>query len=248
MTTDEAAISEIRAAKDALVETHITDYLINTNERAVYLKFIQGNYITVDNVEDLKMGTTYGFYDFNASGSPISGYILNADIDLAGVSFAMSESFSGEIIGNGHALKNLTVAVSSKKIDMDEEKTVGLTAVMDGATISDLIIENAELDIQVNSGIKVTGGLLAATARNVTFNNCQFIGLEISSGRGDDGDARYVLGDLFGAYEDCTFNNCIAEALVIDVAKPDRLVLAIFEIPVEPETISDGIDGDTTEP
>lgn len=231
-TTDEAARAELRAAKDQIIEEAVEAYLVNTANRVVYMKFTQGNYIVVNDAGDLKMGTKYGFFSEDAKGNPIDGYIINADIDLAGVTFVTSESFSGVINGNGHKLMNLKVAVSGKKIDADKEKIVGLTALMDGATINDLTIENAALSIEVMKGIKVTGGLLAANAKNVTLNNCHFIGLSIASGRGDDGSAAYTLGDLFGSFENCAFNGCTAEGLALSVADPEGLALALFELPV----------------
>lgn len=243
-TTDEAALAELHAAKDQLVEDAIEEYLVNTANRVVYLKFTEGNYIVVDEAKDLKIGTKYGFFSEDAAGDPIDGYIIAADVDLTGVAFTMSESFSGVINGNGHKLMNLTVAVSSKKVDTDKEKFVGLTALMDGATINDLTFESASLSIQVKSGIKVTGGLIAVLAKNVTFNNCRFIGLTVSSGTGDDGSARYTLGDLFGSYENCTFNNCSAEGLVVNVLEPEKLNLSIFELPLPAETPT----GDGTAP
>lgn len=246
LTTDESALAEIRAAKDQIIETAIQDYLVNTANRVVYLKFTEGNYVMVNDAADLKMGTKYGFFDTDMAGDPITGYIFDADVDLSGITITMSDSFSGVINGNGHKLTNLNIAVSSRKIDTDEEKTVGLTARMDGATINDLTIENAALTLQVNSGIKVTGGLLAAQAKNVTFNNCHFNGLTITGGKGDDGTAKYVLGDLFGSFENCTFNDCTADGLVADVAKPDKLVLAIFQLPSDEETPADGTNDTTT--
>ncbi len=232
LRTDEAALAELRAAKDQLIEEAIGVYMVNTANRVVYMKFADGNYIVVDEASDLKMGTKYGFFSEDALGNPIDGYIINADIDLTGIVFATSESFSGVINGNGHKFMNLTVAVTSRKVDADKEKIVGLAALMDGATINDLTFENATLKLQVNSGISVTAGLLAAEARNVTLNNCHFVGLSITSGKGDDGAAKYTLGDLFGSFENVALNGCTAEGLALDVADPAKLTLALFELPV----------------
>ena len=100
---------------------------------------------------------------------------------------------------------------------------------MEGAVISDITFKDAKLTLQVNPGISVTGGLLAADARGVTLSNCRFTGLMISSGKGDDGQAAYRLGDLFGSYEGCMFNSCSAEGLVANVKSPDKLTLAVFK-------------------
>ncbi len=238
-TDDEAALAEIEAAKDQIVEDAIEAYITNTANRVVYLKFTEGNYVRVNSAKDLKRGTEYGFFDTDAAGNPIDGYSFEADIDLSGVTFTMSESFSGIINGNGYTLSNLTVSAISKKLDTDKEKSIGLTALMDGATINDLTIKDAVINLQVNSGIKVTGGLIALQAKNVTFNNCTFDGLTVTGGKGDDGKARYTLGDLFGSSENVTFNNCTAAGLVPNVREPQKLKLAIFTLPVVEETAAD---------
>lgn len=237
LTTDDPdALAEIEAAKDQMVEEAIEAYLTNTANRVVYLKFTAGNYVRVNTVKDLKRGTEYGFFDTDAAGNPIDGYIIEADIDLSGVTFTMSESFSGRINGNGFTLSNLTVSAISKKLDTDKEKTVGLTALMQDAEINDLTFKDAVINIQVNSGIKVTGGLLALEAKNVTFNNCTFDGLTVTGGKGDDGKARYTLGDLFGSFTNVTFNNCTADGLIPDVSNPDKLKFSVFTLPVVEET------------
>lgn len=247
LTDDPAAIAEIDAAKDELMETAITAYLTNTAGRIVYLKFMDGNYVRVRTAQDLKRGTEYGFFDTDLSGSPIDGYSLEADIDLTGVTFVMSDSFSGTVKGNGYTLRNLTVASKAKKADKDTEKFLGLAMTMEGATFNDLTIENAALTIQLRPGVKVTGGLFAASAKNVTFNNCTFRGLSVDTGTGDDGKASYALGDLFGSFTDCTFNNCSADELtVVSARSPEAFKLALFKLAEpEPEPEGEETEGNT---
>ncbi len=238
LTDDPAALQEIADAKDSMLEDAILGYLENTAERVVYMKFTEGNYIRVSKAQDLKHGASYGFFDVDAKGNPIDGYSIESDIDLTGVAFTMSENFSGTINGNGHTLSNLTVSVTSRKIDNDKEKKVALFALMDNATINDLTIADAKFSIQVKSGITVTGALFALEANNVTFNNVTFQGLTIDTGRGDDGAARYTLGDLFVNQTGCTFNNCTAEGLTVESRTPEQLRLAIFTLP-EPEPVEE---------
>jgi hypothetical protein len=222
------------------VEEAIQTYLVNTANRVVYMQFTEGSFVSVKSANDLKVGGKYGFFDTDAQGNRIDGYTLDADIDLSGVTFTMSESFSGIINGNGHTLSNLTVAVKGKRIDSDTSKQLGLAAIMDGATFNDVTFENSALTVDVKAGIKVTGGLFAAEGKNVTFNNCRFNGLFISSGKGDDGSARYALGDLFGSASDIVFNNCSADALTLEVRDPSRLTLSIFTLPAPAETPAEG--------
>ena len=67
-TTDEAALAELEAAKDQLVETSIQNYLVNTAGKVVYMKFAAGNYVLVGSPGDMKIGGKYGFFDADANG------------------------------------------------------------------------------------------------------------------------------------------------------------------------------------
>ena len=239
LTEDEAALQEIADAKDALLETAIQTYLTNTASRVVYLKFMDGNYIRVRSAKDLKHGVSYGFFDTDAKGNPIDGYNIEGDIDLSGVTLTMSERFSGVINGNGYALNNLSVSIVMTKIDRDKEKFVGLVSAMEGATINDLTIGDASLVISINPGINVTAGLLAATAKDVTLNRCKFNGLSVDTGRGDTGKARYTFGDLFGTFENCTFNDCAVGELSVSAHSPESIRLALYLLPA-PEIAEPG--------
>ncbi|MGI5899347.1 MAG: InlB B-repeat-containing protein [Christensenellales bacterium] len=225
----EAAIDELTAAKNSLMEENIQSYLVNTAERVVYLKFTDGLYIKVNSAADLKMGASYGFFDKDIAGHDINGYIIESDIDLSGISFTMSESFSGTIEGNGHTLSNLTVSVSSRRLDGVSEKTVGLAEVMDGAQISNLTLKNARLSIQVDSGVSVTGGLLAGKASNVKLTNFVIDGMTVSSGRGDDGKAAYNLGDLFGSHSNVQITDSHAQNLTISISNPESVKTLLFK-------------------
>ena len=236
LTEDESALAELRAAKDQIIQDAIENYLITTAECNVYLKFTEGNFISVGHANDLKLGGKFGFFSEDAEGNPIDGYIFEDDIDLAGVSLTMSERFSGVIHGNGHTISNLTVSAMSKKIDNDKSKDIGLTLLMEGATINDLTFKDSKITLSVNPGIRVNGGLIAVEAKDCTFNNCHFDGLAVTGGKGDDGAAKYALGDLFGSYSNVTFNNCTAGELVADLLAPEKLRLAIFVLPEPEET------------
>jgi uncharacterized repeat protein (TIGR02543 family) len=225
----EAALDELAAAKNNLVEENIQSYLANTAERVVYLKFTDGLYVRVKSAADLKMGASYGFFDTDLAGHEINGYIIENDIDLSGISFTMGESFSGIIEGNGHTLSNLTVSVASRKLEGVSEKTVGLAEVMDGAQINNLTLKDARLSIQVDSGVSVTGGLLAGRANNVKLNNFVIDGLTVTSGRGDDGKATHNLGDLFGSHSNVEIVDSHAQSLTVSISNPESVKTLLFE-------------------
>ncbi len=225
----EAALDELAVAKNTLVEENIQGYLANTAERVVYLKFTDGLYVRVKSAADLKMGASYGFFDKDLAGHDINGYIIENDIDLSGISLTMAESFSGIIEGNGHTISNLTVSVASRKLEGVSEKTVGLAEVMDGAQISNLTLKNAKLSIQVDSGVSVTGGLLAGSANNVKLTNFVIDGMTITSGRGDDGKAVHKLGDLFGSHSNVEMTDSSAQNLTITISNPESVKTLLFK-------------------
>ncbi|NLI52940.1 MAG: InlB B-repeat-containing protein [Clostridiales bacterium] len=236
-TTDEAALAELRAAKNQLVETSIQNYLTNTAGKVVYMKFVPGNFVLLSQPGDLKIGGKYGFFGADAAGNPIDGYVIEKDIDLSGVTLTMADSFTGVIYGNGHTLSNISLSVNSKKVDTEKEKSVALFNTLQDVKIDDLTFENASISTQLNEGTSVKAALLALDATNVTLNNCHFNGLTINSGKNDDGSNKYQFGDLFISASGVKLNDCTAQGLVANVVNPARLKLALMELaPVEDAT------------
>ena len=127
----------------------------------------------------------------------MDGYILSNDIDFTGVTVTMADNFSGKILGNGYSLKNITLSITSRKVDMDKSKTIGLFNTLDGAYIENVTFENFNVKLKVNSGISVTAATVAIEAKNTQLKNVHFEGLTIDTGKGDDGEAAYKIGDVF---------------------------------------------------
>ncbi|MBP7176481.1 MAG: InlB B-repeat-containing protein [Thermoclostridium sp.] len=196
-TDDEQARNQIRKRKDEIIESAITNYETNTSDKKVYLKYLEGSYIRAANADDLKNGGAFGFTGFDSFGNPVDGYILQNDIDCTGTTVQMVDSFNGKIYGSGFSLKNIQMNISSRKVDMDTSKTVGLFNSLDGAYIEDVNFENLSINLNVKAGIPVTVGALAIRANNTTLKNVTFNGLKINTGRGDDGAAKYKISDLF---------------------------------------------------
>lgn len=86
----------------------------------------------------------------NSSGE----YKLKADVDLSGVDWKPIEGFTGHLIGNGYAIKNLTI-----NTDVDN---VGLFSVLEGR-VTDLRIENASVTV---SGVHENIGILCGTLKS----------------------------------------------------------------------------------
>ena len=95
----------------------------------------------------------------------MDGYILSNDIDFTGVTVTMADNFSGKILGNGYSLKNITLSITSRKVDMDKSKTIGLFNTLDGAYIENVTFENFNVKLKVNSGISVTAATVAIEAK-----------------------------------------------------------------------------------
>jgi len=243
-TTDEQALSEIREAKDRFVEESVQNYLVNTAGKIVYMKFVDGNIIRVNSPGDLKIGGQYGFFGTDAQGNVIDGYVIESDVDFSGVTLKMADSFSGVIYGNGHTLSNISLSVSSKKVDTDTEKNLALIGELSDTEISDLTFKDAKISIQTKENIPVNAALLALSADNVKLTNCHIDGLTIDSGKGDTGAAKYTLGDLFVSAKGIELTGCAGDGLVANVLNPARLKLTILELPQEEEPDAEG-DGTT---
>lgn len=196
-TTDEEIRAEIRRYKDEFYENAIKYYEENSSSKIVYLKYIEGSYAQIKSADDLKSGGKVWFSGLDKLGNPVEGYTLANDIDFKGVSVSMADSFSGKIIGNGYSLKNITLSISSKKIDKDKSKSLALFQELDGVHIEDLTFEDMTLKLNVMSGIPVEVAPLAIKANNTELKNVHFENLNIDTGRGDDGNAEYKVGDLF---------------------------------------------------
>ncbi|NLM14892.1 MAG: InlB B-repeat-containing protein [Clostridiaceae bacterium] len=201
-TSDPEVRAMIRSRTDQIIEDSINHYVENSTERVVYLKFIEGNYLRVCDVEDLRQGNSYGFSGQTAAGRQLDGYIIESDLDFAGKTIFPAEQFSGRILGNGHKLSNINIGLSSRKIDPDTSKQTALFLSLESAQLENLIFENISLTINVNSGIRVTAAVLAVKAANTTMQNVTFDGITINTGRGDDGQARYEIYDLFPTRSD----------------------------------------------
>ena len=116
-------------------------------------------------------------------------YKLTADLDFssqAAVSLcSSSEPFEGVLDGNGHTIKNFSIAVG---------EYAGLFEYTEDATIKDLNLENAS--IEVTSSCKNLGAL-AGYAVNTDITNVTLDGFKVTTGSGPTTTAQF--GGLVGA-------------------------------------------------
>ena len=136
--------------------------------------------------------------DLQALKDNLSGkYILMNDIDLSGYNWTAigtkTNPFSGELNGNGHVIKNL-------QVDDAAGHGIGLFGVIDGANVSNVGLENADINVQKLVGI------LAGAAKASIITNCYSTGSVRGAG---------WVGGLIGQITNATtINNCFSTANV----------------------------------
>jgi hypothetical protein len=139
-TTDEAALAELRAAKNQLVETSIQNYLTNTAGKVVYMKFVPATSCSISQPGDLRSaGNT-------ASSARMPPAIRSTAMSsrkistLSGVTLTMADSFTGDLWKRTYALQH-PLSVNSKKVDTEKEKYVALFNTLQDVEIDDLTFE-----------------------------------------------------------------------------------------------------------
>jgi len=230
ITTDDKEIrAQIRKYKDEIYERAINYYIENSSSKRIYLKYTKGSYARISKADDLKYNGKTWFSGYDRNGNAVEGYILTNDIDFSGITVAMAESYSGKIIGNGFSLKNITFAATSKKIDVDTSKSLSLFNKLEGAYIENLTFENMTIKLNVNSGIPVTAAPIALEARNTELKNVHFEGLTIDTGNGDDGTAKYAIGDVFVSGRNNKLDNVTGSNVTIKVSEHAQVNILLEE-------------------
>ncbi len=212
ITEDAAAVTEVFARYDEIIEDTIETYQTNTANRNLYLKFTDGNTVTVHSVEDLKDGT-----DYVLSGD-VKNYVIAADLDFSGIDLKVAEDFSGKIEGNGYTVSNLTLKYASTKKEKPGQKLYGLFGSMKDAEITDLNFENITVTVKPKMGITLYAGLLAGKAENCKITNCSFRSVTVTTAEDYvSGTTEIYLGDLFGSSENCTVEGCTVEGVTVNL-------------------------------
>lgn len=159
--------------------------------------------------------------DLQAIASNMAGdYELGADIDLHGVSWipigasadqnTRPTEFSGTFDGKGHKISNLTINSNTR----GEYNQIGLFAALEGCTISNLVIDNADITCE---GYSPHVGILAGrayytrpTITNVSVQGVMFVTHVSGSDTGNPSVAGLV-GCLYGS-NTVSITDCISTA------------------------------------
>ncbi len=116
------------------------------------------------------------------ANSPSAYYILANDIDLKydanndatfnkGIGWKPISNFNGVFDGNGHTIKNMCIHSNvGRGYDESNEKNVGLFAILDGATIKNLKITDANIDSDTDVD-KAYVGILAGSIKDTSLTN-----------------------------------------------------------------------------
>ena len=157
-TTEYNGIKLFETPPDSATGSFITEVTPLTEDEAV----AQG-YTLIKTAADLD----------NIRNNLSGKYILMNDIDLSSYSnwvpIGNGSAFTGELNGNGYVIRNMT-------INNTTEEYVGLFAGTDGATISNLGIENSYISSEYHDSSQAMIGVLAGVAVSSQISNCYTTG------------------------------------------------------------------------
>ena len=162
--------------------------------------------------------------DLNNIRNNLSGkYILMNDIDLSSIINWQpigdaSNAFTGELNGNGHVIKNL-------RIDNHSNKEVGLFGALDGATLSNLGVENAYIYSDYNDSMITWIGILSGMALNSEVSNCYTSGRINSVKTRSDNDG---VGGLLGITMNTNVQDSYSTANIDAAGAAGGLIASVY--------------------
>lgn len=162
----------------------------------------------------------YSATDF-AKMSSSSNYILMNDIDFKDFDAKVLSNFSGTIIGNGYAMKNLSVKYGDSKNSLG---SFGLFGELKNATLMDVNFENCNVTVEFLSAARpslmkglglLAGNIEGSYVKNVNCINCtvQLIKSALAVNINIDAESPYYYKDLS---EDSVFENVIGDITYIE--------------------------------
>lgn len=138
----------------------------NSPDETVYVKCYLGKYTLATSASDFERMTS------------TSNFILQNDIDFTDVEMRALASYSGTIIGNGYAMKNLSINYTDTHIAYT---SFGLFGKLDGANLLDVNFENCNVNVTLTASSRnplikelgfFAGSVKNSTIRNVILKNC----------------------------------------------------------------------------
>ncbi len=131
----------------------------------VYCKFIEGDYIRIKTIKQLK----------DLSNYPEGNYLLANDLDLKSEQWEAIENFSGVFDGNGYCIRNMNINAKNKVAGLAAKNApvrgYGLFANLDHAIIRNLNVQDATIQLDSTSNVGMSIGIVAGIATNSEFEN-----------------------------------------------------------------------------
>lgn len=123
-------------------------------------------------------------------------YKLTADLDLSGVAFApigdSNSQFVGELDGQGHKIKNLT-------INSTTGTDIGFFSYVNGATIKNIAFENAHVYAPNQNHVGILAGTLSSATIDQVAVNGFVVGNDHVAGMAGDGNAVTITNSYVDA-------------------------------------------------
>lgn len=189
-----------------LLKTYATDATGKKYDE-VSVKYKITNKKSEGNKSTIKVGTREDIERIKSN--PDGSYELTNDIELGDWEPIGTEEqpFKGKLYGNGHTIKF--------KIDKktNESYNAGLFGVIDGGTVSDLIIDT-DIDLQVggNGTLMANSAGICGKLLNGTIEKCLIKGEILTLGTGD---AYARSGGITASAENASvISNCVVEAYI----------------------------------
>lgn len=189
-----------------LLKTYATDATGKKYDE-VSVKYKITNKKSEGNKSTIKVGTREDIERIKSN--PDGSYELTNDIELGDWEPIGTEEqpFKGKLYGNGHTIKF--------KIDKktNESYNAGLFGVIDGGTVSDLIIDT-DIDLQVggNGTLMANSAGICGKLLNGTIEKCLVKGEILTLGTGD---AYARSGGITASAENASvISNCVVEAYI----------------------------------
>ena len=162
--------------------------LNNEQNQVVYAKYITGDW------EIIRVESDYSklFEKKKAEGN----YWLMLDLDLTGKKIAPLTSFAGNLVGNGHTIKGLTVNAAAGSVR--ENSTISIFGeIKSTAKISNLTIEDWSLTVDSNPSIVknlTTYMFFSKVEDGATFENVSIKGGSMSVTKGKECNLSNIYG------------------------------------------------------
>lgn len=153
------------------------------------------------NNRPIEVSTTMQFVEALNSAENMNKTInIKADLDFERSSISpigtASKPFTGKINGNNHTIKNLQITIT----DLGAYNYYGLFGCLENATVSDLTLENIEINALTNSTTASSNsyGILAGTATNSTIKNIKVTGDACEISVANNNFSSLYIGGLVG--------------------------------------------------